>query len=443
MRTSISDRGHNDVRRAIVHGEDGTAGRRDAAPSRIPAQRIPASRRPVACSIVVACMAMLAVACDRTDESTVGPGRGEGIAVHAVLDPGLIDQMILVERLLTGTEEVQTNTPFDSLDAVRSGGGVPLAGARVVVYREDTGDSAVAVEGLRSDGRGAGMYRIRNEELAGASGQGDPAALSLLPGVRYRLRVAAADGRVATGTTLIPANRVATRQVTTREFNRDRDSIFIFWEPAEGAARYAVRVESPRGPVINFVDSLEYLISGALRDASESPFRRVFLPGFQQSVTVAAVDANFYDYYRSRNNPYSGRGLVSRLEGALGVFGSMTVFQEHLLQVSADSTDAAEGLFRRVGNVGPVRFRLYVDERPAPARTLLSGFHFGTPGTTGLPGLLGEDVGGRLTLALLREQSASDTAMTIDARFEGSDRIIGTIRGSGQRVEFVREVFVP
>lgn len=395
-------------------------------------------------AIAMACLAAMAFACNRTDEKVVGPGAGEGIAVHGVLDPALKGQVILVERLLTGAEAVETNTLFDTLDAVRTGGGLPLTGARVVVYREDTGDSAVAREDVtvRGDGRGAGMYRIINKVLATLAEQTDPRAVSLLPGVRYALRVTAADGRVVTGATTIPGFRGDARRIESVPFNRDRDSLFIFWQEVPGAARYTVRVESPRGPVLNFVDSLEYLVSGTLRDASESPFPRVFIPGFQQSVSVSAADTNYYDYYRSRNDPYSGRGLVNHLQGGVGVFGSIAVVQDRVLLVSADSTEAIEGLYRRGASSAPnapIFFRLYRDQEVAPRRLWLSGFH-SSGGITGLPGMLGELLGDqRLTLAFLRAQSAADTVLTLDARFDGFNRIFGTVRGTGQQVEYFKQ----
>ena len=46
-------------------------------------------------------------------------------------------------------------------------------------------------------------------------------------------------------------------------------------------------------------------------------------PGFRQDVLVAAVDSNFYDYYRTNNDPFTGAGIISRLTGGLGLFGSL------------------------------------------------------------------------------------------------------------------------
>ena len=432
----ISNRGHRDMGKGISGGELGMKGCREAG-GRIPPSLHPRRGRRVVACLTALTLAAAPAACDRTDERVVAPGTGEGIAVHGVLDPGLLNQEILVERLLTGREEVQANTLYDPLDPVVTGGGAPLTGARVVVYRDGSGDSAVALEQVkaRTDGRGAGVYRVRNRVLAGGSGEEDPSAIPIVSGATYRLLVRAADGRVVTGRTTIPASSGEPRFPRNQPFNRDRDSLFIFWQPVAGAARYTVRVESPRGPVLQFVDSLEYLISGSLRDASESPFPRVFLPGFTQYVSVSAVDANYYDYYRSRNDRYSGRGLVNRLEGGVGVFGSTALLQEHILGIEADSSAQIEGLYLAVRGGGPNAIRIYLDEELAPNRLRLSGFHFGGTGSAA-PGLLAELVGRSMSIALLRAQSAADTLMAIDGRWDGFKTITGTDRKTGEPVEY-------
>jgi len=118
------------------------------------------------------------------------------------------------------------------------------------------------------------------------------------------------------------------------------------------------------------------------------------------------------------------------------------VGQEGVVRVTADRTEPIEGLYRRGaggGRKAPFFFRLYRDQEVAPGRLWLSGFH-SSGGITGLPGLLGEQTGDRrLTLAFLRAQSAADTVFTLDAVFDGFNRIEGTVRGTGQRVEYVKQ----
>ena len=44
--------------------------------------------------------------------------------------------------------------------------------------------------------------------------------------------------------------------------------------------------------------------------------------GASVDVMVSAVDANYYDYYRSQSDPFAG-AAPSHLTGATGVFGSL------------------------------------------------------------------------------------------------------------------------
>ena len=49
----------------------------------------------------------------------------------------------------------------------------------------------------------------------------------------------------------------------------------------------------------------------------------MWYPGFVQPLSVVAVDRNFYDYNRSGNDPFGGTGLISSVQGGLGLFGSL------------------------------------------------------------------------------------------------------------------------
>src|SRR6185503_14289810 len=101
-------------------------------------------------------------------------------------------------------------------------------------------------------------------------------------------------------------------------FNRDRDTVVLNWQPVSRARTYAVRVESPHGPFFLFTDSTHLTLTGALRNLFADDIPRVFVPGFRQQVTITAVDSNFYDYYRTQNDPFTGSGLISRIRGGIG-----------------------------------------------------------------------------------------------------------------------------
>ena len=89
------------------------------------------------------------------------------------------------------------------------------------------------------------------------------------------------------------------------------------------ARSYFVRVESPFGPFFLFTDSTAIRLTGDLRNIFAGDFQHVFIPGFRQDVFVGAVDSNFYDYYRTQNDPFTGAGIINRVNGGIGLFGSI------------------------------------------------------------------------------------------------------------------------
>lgn len=397
----------------------------------------PATRRLLSLATAVAA-ALLPGAC-RQDEEPVGPGR-DRVVVHAVLDPAVTQHVLLLERGLSGATAVDTTLSYDSTDAVVSRGAVPVSGARVVVASEN-GDSAVAIEDLavRGDGKGAGMYRFWN--AAGEPEPGD-SAVAIVPGRRYALRIETAAGETVRGETTVPTVQPATPTARFTPFERASDSVFVWWNPVPGAARYALRIESPRGPFRVFVDSAEYLIAGTLRNTSATNLPPVFVPGFVQRVTVGAVDRNYLDWYRSSSDPYTGAGLVSHLEGALGVFGSHVMVSSARLTVTDPLDDPIEGDWDRVSAPGPTvpdRMRIYIDFVDRGTIRLSGNWARGTGVPTVLPGLLGDEGTVRTTIALLAGQSARDTLDVMILRHD-ANRLTGTMRSTGEQVEFARRL---
>ncbi|HUF29828.1 MAG TPA: DUF4249 family protein, partial [Gemmatimonadaceae bacterium] len=262
------------------------------------------SRFPFPLSLLTVLTLPVIVASCEFDEKTIGVGRRE-VIVHAVLDPQPATQIILVEELLSGRVRIQEQKP-DPLDPIVSGGGVPISGALVVVTSA-SGESAIAVEDIttRGDGKGAGVYRFRNAPKTAAQTDW----LLVAPGESYSLQVETPDGVIVTGHTTVPNTPPNFLDISARPFNRDRDSLFLSWGEVPLAHRYAVRMDSPRGPLTVFVDSLEYLVAGTLRNIFTEGLPATFVPGFRQTVTVGAVDENYYDYFRSQNNPLTGSGL--------------------------------------------------------------------------------------------------------------------------------------
>jgi hypothetical protein len=387
-------------------------------------------------TLVLALLASHLAACE-SDERAVGPGREQPV-VHAVLDPGRFEQSILLERTLTGRVAFDEEARVDPLDPIVSGGGTPISGARVVVYAPG-GDSVVAVEEItrRTDGRGAGVYRVLNHSPF----PDDPPGpyLPLEPGGRYALRIETPDGETVTGETILPGTTGGGSIPVVTVFNRDHDSLFVNWTEVPSTSRYALRIDTPFGPYTLFVDSLEYLISGGLRNTDAERFPRVFLPGFTQNVSVAAVDRNFYDYYRSFSDPFTGAGQLNTVRGGLGLFGASVRVRQLALRVVADIDDPVEGAWLRDprGTAGgaPQRLELYVDTRAGAVEQITGNWRRGTE--TVAPGLLGTLENGRLTVALLAGQSLADTVDVFTARVDGPV-IEGTFRAMPGTAIYIR-----
>ena len=171
----------------------------------------------------------------------------------------------------------------------------------------------------------------------------------------------------------------------------------------------------------------------------------MLIPGFRQDVLLAAVDSNFYDYYRTTNDPFTGSGIISRVTGGLGLFGSLVTLNTGSLTVVADQTEAIEGRFRLVALEGPDatgfagQLTLYVESKAARGDlpTALSGRYVtGGPGARA-DGMIGEQRGSAVTLALLANQLAGDTADVFTGELRG-DTLIGTYRHTRGTSIFVR-----
>lgn len=391
-----------------------------------------AARGAVCCAAFGALAAV--VGCE-FDKHAVGLG-SEQLAVHGVLNPGFFPQRILVERTLSGRVDVG-ETHFDPGDPVRSGRGIPVTDARVVVYGP-AGDSAVAIQDSVAGGVAPGVYRFSNLASAQCQGRFAGQCIEITPGGTYTLRVTAGDA-VVTGSTVVP-NAPGLRggdASPARTFNRDRDSVFLFWEPVGRAHRYEVRTLTPFGDFILFVDSVQYLLSGRLRDIFAEGLPAAFVPGFQEIVTVGAVDVDYYDYYRSRNDPFTGRGLINHLQGGVGVFGAYAMLRLQPLRVTADVDDPFEGTYVRTGGASatvPVVLNLWIESRSGGA-TQVSGNYVmdASPESRGVIGVW--DSQDHVTLALLRDQFVTDTVRVLEGRLEGN-AIRGVVRGTGEPFDF-------
>ena len=352
------------------------------------------------------------------------------VVVHAVLDPGTLEQEVLVERSLSGTVDIRKDQRFDAEDPINTGDGIPISGAQVTITGPDgplTGFEA-PVTG-RPPLYSSGRYIV----AFGAGG-----APPLRRGVRYQLRVRTPDGVVVTGTTVIPDIPPVGIGSRLDLFNRDRDSLRLTWRGVAGARSYLVRVESPFGAFLLFTDSTHITLDGDLRNYFATSLQRVFIPGFRQRVSVAAVDSNFFDYYRSRNDPFTGSGIINNLEGGIGLFGAAVNISSRMLDVVQNPREPAlEGLWdvaespRQIADV----LRLYVETPGEPAA--LSGWYVRNRTNAVLEGMIGTRTNGRIVLELLANQSAIDSVAVFSGEQRG-DSLVGVFLGVTGRVIFLK-----
>ncbi len=224
------------------------------------------------------------------------------IVVQAVLDPSSRVQEVVVEEANTGQQ---------ALGSCVAGAQVTITTPVGVVMRA-VGQSTPT--GLPPCGR----YRVALDDYG----------VQLEPGGTYALRVITPDGHEITGTTTIPSGRSVDVSSAPESFSAWRDTLRLDFAPVAGSAAHELRIFNQYDGYRRFVDS-PVVVSGALKDFGGG---FVFLGGMM-NVTVAAVDANYYDYYRTMSDPIGGGVLITRLRGGVGVFGSIVVIARRTLDV--------------------------------------------------------------------------------------------------------------
>ena len=349
------------------------------------------------------------------------------VVVHAVLDPGAQEQQVLVERTLSGSVNIVKNQRFDAEDPVNSGGGVPVSGALVAITGPD--GRFIAFE-TQPAGRPPSYETGRYVTPTGG--------MIVRPGATYALQVSTPGGTIVRGTTTVPAIGPTGTSTRVDPFNRGRDTVRLTWRSAAGARSYLLRVESPFGPFLQFIDSTNVSLGGDLRNYFASSLQRVFIPGFRQRVSVAAVDSNFFDYYRTRNDPFTGSGIINHLEGGIGVFGSAVNIGTRTVDVVQDSREPSfEGIWDIADSPRPLvdLFRVYVETPGEPSA--LSGWYARDRAGPTLEGMVGTRTNGRVVLEFLANQAAVDTVGVFSGEQRG-DSLIGTFTGVTGRVVFLK-----
>ena len=355
------------------------------------------------------------------------------MALHGVLSATASDQVVLLERTRSGSV-----ASFDLVGTEVSDG---LAEVDAIVELTlPNGQTIAAVEDKArpaNKGQGGGIYRFA---LPGAA---------LQRNASYQLSVRTATGERLAASTALPSGAEA-QVAEARRFDRASDTMTIAWPAAPGARSYLVRIETPYGPRSFFTDSTWVRLAGSLRNSDVISLPRVFIPGFPQAVTISAVDSNYYDWYRTHNERLSGTGLINRVDGGMGVFGSLVRLKFLDVRVVAPQPDPPAGMFQFVGTQferSTTRhwgLELYVESRAARADQAdqLSGRYDRRPflGMIGCVtcGLLGTVRDGRIELVFLEAWSAKDTVEVFTGEVRG-DTIVGAYRNFGGEARFVRQ----
>jgi hypothetical protein len=357
------------------------------------------------------CLAGALLGCEAAPVEVTSPTAS--IVVHAVLNPDVAEQVVLVESSLTGRIDINDRLKFNPLDPIRTAGGSPISGAEVRLLPEGDTVGVRAVETLVSS-RGTGRYVVSRSQLA------------VQPGRRYRLRVRTTDRREVSGETVVPgappgwtagSGAVAAPSV----LNRSLDTLTLRWAPVTGARRYALRVEGPYGPWAVFSDSTEFTLAGGLRNFFAPGLPSLWFPGFVQTASVVAVDVNFYDYNRSGNDPFGGTGLISSIRGGVGLFGSLVNLLRRDVTVTENVRFPLDARWRGLPATGQaVEMDLWVDAA-GPTVSSVSGREATAPRRY----LLGTLRGETLRLVTLAAGSSADTVAIFSARL-AADSIAGS-----------------
>lgn len=398
---------------------------------------------------VIAVLAVLAAAAC-ADDSSAPEGGGSYPVVHAVLNPSAATQWVLLEEALTGTVTVDTTLPYDPREPIVTGGGRPVSGAvvrmigpqRDMLLREIaffTVPPDSALPGYVPDGRGRGVYFFLNqnrptEPLPPGVVPPPDVMMRVGPGETWQLEIGWPDGlRTVRGETRIPSFSPLPGP-SFAAINRDRDTLVIDLPgPASaiGAARYLVRLATPFGPITFFTDSAQVRLAGSLVNIDAPGAPRAFQPGFVQNVEVAAVDINYYDYYRTQGSTRGGSLQLSHLSGAGGLFGAYVRLGIRSVTVTADQEEPGEGAFGRTTAPGDT-LDLYRGAGTQVTGQLRGGGAFARRGN-----LLGTLEGGELRLALVAFQSVADTLATFSGQLQGNE-ITGRFDDEAQPSTFRR-----
>lgn len=245
------------------------------------------------------------------EQSAVAPSAST-LIVHAVIDADARDQYVFVQTT-NGIVKNQSPVP---------GALVTITGPDGQVMTADEVRDSTLFATSSAEPRVTTAYRISLDQYHAR----------LVAGATYLLHVVTPSGAVVGGSTVLPAGNASAVQASPAEpFDRAHDTLSLSWAKVPYARTYQVNVSSAHSLFTAFADAS--LILPGMAFGGEPSAIPVFWTGVVNRVTVLAVDANYYDYYRMNSDFFSGTGILTHLEGAYGLFGAIARVSDRTLLV--------------------------------------------------------------------------------------------------------------
>lgn len=377
------------------------------------------------------------------DEQFVAPSGESRLVLHAILSPNGFYQTFLLERMWDGTRYVAkyglpSECPpcipaYSPGNPIVTGGGYPELLADIEVTTP-SGQILSAVEPRAANGEsiGGGRYLLFY------------AGMGVAAGGTFTIRVHTQSGETLTAEATVP-HYLPEAPLLTASFDRVRDTLRLQWSRVSRARAYQVVVQNPYATFRFFTESTVVRFPGTLRNTAAEGLPLAFLPGFDQAVSIHAVDSNYYDYYRTANTQVIHAGQPSLVQGGFGVFGAALPIVRRKVRVTAPFRQPPEGTWRFLGSAADSQrtvvweFTLNLLTDDPGDRAATSGrfrmrprvFFPDYPLADSIGAYLGEKWQDSVRLTFLSQQRITDTMAVFAGRLAGDTLTGSYLRRTG------------